>query len=72
MDSLPQSRPCRSRRDILKSSALALLPRAILSANRASLDHQTMTANGGTFEFCHRLRKAVPAIGQSYGCQKRP
>ncbi len=48
MDSLIQSRPHYSRRDILKSSALALLPLAIPSASYASLDQQPMTANGDT------------------------
>ena len=37
-----------SRRDILKSGALAVLPLAIHSANLAPRDQQPMTANGGT------------------------
>jgi hypothetical protein len=40
------SRP--SRRNILKSSALSLLPIAIPSAKYVSHDQQPMTANGGT------------------------
>jgi hypothetical protein len=38
----------RSRRDILKASALAVLPFAISSASRALDDPHPMTANGGT------------------------
>lgn len=37
-----------SRRDILKSSTLALLPFAIRSANISGVDQKPMTANGGT------------------------
>jgi hypothetical protein len=37
-----------SRRDILKSGALALFPLAIHSANFAAHEQQPMTANGGT------------------------
>jgi len=48
MDLFIPSRPRQTRRDILKSSALALLPLAIPSANYASHDQQPMTANGGT------------------------
>ena len=43
-----KSLSCNSRRDILKSGALALLPLAIHSANFAPHDQQPMTANGGT------------------------
>ena len=46
MDSLPQSR-LRSRRDILKSSALTVVPLAIHFRNLALQDQQPMTANGG-------------------------
>jgi hypothetical protein len=38
----------RSRRDILKSSAVALLPLAIPSAKSSCQPQQPMTANGGT------------------------
>jgi len=48
MDLFIPSRPRQTRRDILKSSALALLPLAIPSANPASNIQQPMTANGGT------------------------
>ena len=48
MDPLTSFRPNLSRRDILKSSALALLPLAIPSANYALDEQQLMTANGGT------------------------
>ncbi len=48
MDLFMPSRSRHSRRDILKSSALALLPLAIPSANHASNIQQPMTANGGT------------------------
>ncbi len=47
MDPLIKSHPGRSRRDILKSSAFALLPLAIPFANDALHDQQPMTANGG-------------------------
>ncbi len=42
------SRPRYSRRSVLKSSALALLPFGISSGPHASEDHSPMTANGGT------------------------
>ena len=48
MDPLTRFRPNFSRRDILKSRALALLPLAIPSANYALDEQQPMTANGGT------------------------
>jgi hypothetical protein len=48
MDPLPKLRPHHSRRDMLKSSALALLPLVIPSANDVLHDQQPMTANGGT------------------------
>jgi hypothetical protein len=48
MDLFMPSRSRHSRRAILKSSALALLPLAIPSANPASNIQQPMTANGGT------------------------
>ena len=48
MDPLTSFRPNFSRRDILKSSALALLPLAIPSANYALHEQQPMAANGGT------------------------
>jgi hypothetical protein len=48
MDQLNQSRPLHSRRDILKSSAFALLPLAIRSGTYALDDVKPMTANGGT------------------------
>jgi hypothetical protein len=48
LNPLNQSRPLRSRRDILKSSALALLPRAIRPGDYALEDQPPMTANGGT------------------------
>ena len=48
MDPITQSRPHPNRRDILKSSALALFPLAIPSANYSLQDQQPMTANGGT------------------------
>jgi hypothetical protein len=48
MNPLPQSRPQRTRRDILKSSALALLPLAMPSASFARDAQPPMTANGGT------------------------
>jgi hypothetical protein len=48
MDPLTSSPPNFGRSDILKSSALALLPLAIPSANYALDEQQPMTANGGT------------------------
>jgi len=48
MDPVSQLRPNHSRRDMLKSSALALLPLVIPSANAAAHEQQPMTANGGT------------------------
>jgi len=48
MDLFIPSRPRHSRRAILKSSALSLLPLAIHSANHTTHDQQPMTANGGT------------------------
>lgn len=48
MLSFAKSHPHHSRRDILRSSALALLPLARPSANLALLEQQAMTANGGT------------------------
>lgn len=48
MDAPTVSRPRHNRRDLLKSSALALLPLAIPSANHVLGDQQPMTANGGT------------------------
>ncbi len=48
MNPLSQSRQQHSHRDMLKSSALALLPLAIPSAKYALHDQQPMTANGGT------------------------
>jgi hypothetical protein len=52
MDSLPLAPQLPSRRDILKSGALALVPLAIPSANHAALlDQLPMTANSGTDPF---------------------
>ncbi len=48
MDLLTHSRGRHSRRDILKSSALAILPLAVRSGNSSLFDQQPMTANGGT------------------------
>ncbi len=48
IDAFAEPRSYFSRRDMLKSSALALLPLAIPSANYALRDQQPMTANGGT------------------------
>ena len=48
MKPLRQSRPRHSRRDILKSGALALVPLAIRSGNYALDDLPPRTANGGT------------------------
>ena len=48
MDLFIPPRPRQSRRDILKFSALSLLPLALSSANYAPRDQQPMTANGGT------------------------
>jgi len=49
MDLLTNSRRRHSRRDILKSSALAaILPLAPRSEDSSFLDQQSMTANGGT------------------------
>ncbi|MGA8072249.1 MAG: hypothetical protein WB995_02165 [Candidatus Acidiferrales bacterium] len=48
MDLFIPSRPRHSRRDILKFSALSLLPLAIPSAYHSSNIQQPMTANGGT------------------------
>lgn len=47
MDSLSKSRLLQSRRDILKSGALAMVPLAIPFRNLALQDQQAMTANGG-------------------------
>jgi len=43
-----ESCPTCSRRDILKASALAVIPLAVPSAIYASNDQQPMTANGST------------------------
>src|SRR5713226_4026979 len=51
MDPLTQSHQHHSRREILRSSALALLPLAIPSANYALHDEQPMPATGGTDPF---------------------
>jgi hypothetical protein len=48
MNPLLMSHSNRSRRDVLKSSALALLPLAIPSVGYSQPDQQSMTANGGT------------------------
>jgi len=48
MDLLTHWRGRHSRRDILKSSALAILPLAVRSGNSSLFDQQPMTANGGT------------------------
>ena len=48
MDLLTHSRNRHSRRDILKSSALAILPLAVRSGNSSLFDQQPMPANGGT------------------------
>lgn len=48
MDLLTHSRRRHSRREILKSSALAMLPLAVHAGNSWLLDQQPMTANGGT------------------------
>jgi hypothetical protein len=47
MDLLTDSRRRHSRRDILKSSALAIFPLALGAGNSSLLDQQPMTANGG-------------------------
>jgi hypothetical protein len=48
MDLLTNSRRRHSRRDMMKTSALALLPLAIPYASGALRDQEPMTANGGT------------------------
>jgi hypothetical protein len=48
MDTLTKPRKRHSRRDILKSSALAILPLALRSGDSSFFDPQSMTANGGT------------------------
>ena len=48
MDLLTHSRRRHSRRDILKSCALAILPVAVRSGNSSLFDQQPMAANGGT------------------------
>jgi hypothetical protein len=48
MDPLVQSHPYLSRRNILKSSALVLLPLAIPPSKYGSDNQQPRTANGGT------------------------
>src|SRR5213596_3830822 len=48
MDPLTRSLAHFSRRGILKSGALAMLPFAIPSEKYAMADQQPMTANGGT------------------------
>jgi hypothetical protein len=48
MDLFINSRSRHSRRDMLKSSALAMLPFALRSGDSSFFDPQTMTANGGT------------------------
>jgi hypothetical protein len=48
IDAFAEPRSYFTRRDMLKSSALALLSLAIPSANYALRDQQPMTANGGT------------------------
>jgi hypothetical protein len=48
MNAIAKSRPRYGRRDILKSSALALVPLAIRSPYYELHDQQPMAANGGT------------------------
>jgi hypothetical protein len=48
MDLLTNLHRRRSRREILKSSALVLFPLALRSGNSSLLNQQPMTANGGT------------------------
>jgi len=48
MNPVSQLRPHHSRRDMLKSGVLALLPLVIPSATEAANGQQPMTANGGT------------------------
>lgn len=48
MDLFTHFRRRHSRRDILKSSALAIIPLAARSGNSSLCDQQPMTANGGT------------------------
>ena len=48
MDLLTHLRRRHSRRDILKSGALAMLPLAARSGNSSLLDQHPMTANGGS------------------------
>jgi hypothetical protein len=48
MDPLIKFRPNFNRRDILKSSALALLPIAVPISSYALAEQQPITANGGT------------------------
>lgn len=48
MRPLSESHPLHSRREILKSSALTLLPFAIHAGNDTLNDQQLVTANGGT------------------------
>jgi len=48
MDLFTHVRRRHSRRDILKSSALAILPLAAGSGNSSLFDQQPRTANGGT------------------------
>jgi len=48
MDLLTHLRRRHSRRDILKSGAVAMLPLAARSGNSSLLDQHPMTANGGT------------------------
>jgi hypothetical protein len=45
---ITSSCPTCNRRDILKASALAAIPFAVLAAIYAPHDQEPMTANGGT------------------------
>ena len=65
IDAFAEPRSYFSRRDMLKSSALALLPLAIPSANYALRDQQPVTANGGTDPY------PIPWLGKN-GSHNQP
>lgn len=58
MDAPTVSRPRHNRRDLLKSSALALLPLAIPSANHASMPSAEIASYKPTSQYSSREGKA--------------
>ncbi len=71
MDTPAVSRPRHNRRDMLKSSALALLPLAIPSANHILGDQQPMTANGGSDPYPIPFQRSSRPVQHNHGHGRR-